>query len=34
MADELAVETHENCIEAMHYLNREPPREQKKEALR
>jgi putative transposase len=30
----LAVETHENWIEAMQYLNMEPLREQKKEALR
>jgi putative transposase len=30
----LAVETHENWIEAMQYLNMEPRREQKKEALR
>jgi len=30
----LAVETHENWIEAMQYLNIEPLREQKKEALR
>jgi putative transposase len=30
----LAVEIHENWIEAMQNLNREPLREQKKEALR
>jgi putative transposase len=30
----LAVETHENWIEAMQYLNMEPLREQKKEVLR
>ena len=30
----LAVETHENWIEAMQYLNMDPLREQKKEALR
>ena len=30
----LAVETHENWLEAMQYLNMEPLREQKKEALR
>src|SRR5437764_10781386 len=30
----LAVETHENWIEAMQYLNMEPLKEQKKEALR
>lgn len=30
----LAAETHENWIEAMQYLNMEPLREQKKEALR
>ena len=30
----LAVETHENWIQAMQYLNMEPLREQKKEALR
>jgi putative transposase len=30
----LAVETHENWIETMQYLNMEPLREQKKEALR
>jgi hypothetical protein len=30
----LAVEIHENWIEAMQYLNMEPLREQKKEALR
>jgi len=30
----LAVETHENWIEAMQYLNMEPLRDQKKEALR
>ena len=30
----LAVETHENWIEAMQYLNMEPLREQKQEALR
>ena len=30
----LAVETHENWIEAMQYLNMESLREQKKEALR
>jgi len=30
----LAVEIHENWIEAMQDLNREPLREQKKEALR
>jgi putative transposase len=30
----LAVETHENWIEAMQYLNMEPLTEQKKEALR
>ena len=30
----LAVETHENWIVAMQYLNMEPLREQKKEALR
>jgi putative transposase len=29
----LAVETHENWIEAMQYLNMDPLREQKKEAL-
>lgn len=30
----LAVEMHENWIEAMQYLNREPLAEQKKEDLR
>jgi putative transposase len=30
----LAVETHENWIETMQYLNMEPLNEQKKEALR
>jgi putative transposase len=30
----LAVETHENWIEAMQYLNMDPLREKKKEALR
>src|SRR4051794_32549359 len=30
----LAAETHENWIEAMQYLNMDPLREQKKEALR
>jgi hypothetical protein len=30
----LAAETHENWIEAMQYLNMEPLKEQKKEALR
>jgi len=30
----LAIETHENWIEAMQYLNMEPLREQKKELLR
>jgi putative transposase len=29
----LAVETHENWIEAMQYLNMEPLREQKKEGI-
>jgi|SRR4051794_27116536 len=30
----LAADTHENWIEAMQYLNMDPLREQKKEALR
>ena len=30
----LTLETHENWIEAMQYLNMDPLREQKKEALR
>jgi putative transposase len=30
----LAAETHEDWIEAMQYLNMEPLKEQKKEALR
>ena len=34
MPNGLAAETHENWIEAMQYLNIEPVKEQKKEALR